>query len=44
MTSMRRGPTLMSERSTRGLDARTTCCSSPVRTVMKASVVPRFGY
>ncbi len=44
MTSMRNGPTEMSERSVSGREARTTCCSSPTRTVTKASVTPRFGY
>ncbi len=44
MTSMRNGPTEMSARSVNGRDARTTCCSSPRRTVTNASVTPRFGY
>ena len=43
-TSTRIGPTERSARSTSGFDERTMCCLSPMRTSMKASVVPRLGY
>ena len=43
-TSIRKGPTERSPRSARGAEARTTCWDPPLRTSMKASTTPRFGY
>jgi len=43
-TSMRKGPTEMSPRSTSGAEARTMCWEPPWRTSMNASTTPRFGY
>ena len=43
-TSMRKGPTDRSPRSTNGAEERTMCCEPPWRTSMNASTTPRLGY